>query len=179
MIQQGGLHADTPKNVSWQRIETKHTIISYQYPEDLEKSAKKIVCYSPEKSWFKQVFSPSGSDARKNMLKKVDFIFERTQKLLGMKKDMSKLTIKIFPNKEKLDTAYQEIYKRINTLQLRAWYIREYNTIYLNANDLTEGMLAHEMAHAIIDDYLGFKPPKAAGEILARYVDVKACNLLR
>ena len=33
------------------------------------------------------------------------------------------------------------------------------------------GMLAHEMAHAIIDDFLQVRPPMASAEILARYVD--------
>ena len=40
--------------------------------------------------------------------------------------------------------------------------------------DLTQlrvGILAHEMAHAVIDHYFGVKPPKATAEILAQYVD--------
>jgi hypothetical protein len=41
----------------------------------------------------------------------------------------------------------------------------------VNADDLTEGILAHEMAHSIIDHFLVIRPPKAATEILARYVD--------
>jgi len=31
-------------------------------------------------------------------------------------------------------------------------------------------MLAHEIAHAIIDNYLSVRPPRATAEILARYV---------
>jgi hypothetical protein len=34
-----------------------------------------------------------------------------------------------------------------------------------------EGILAHEMAHAIIDQFLTVRPPSATAEILARYVD--------
>jgi hypothetical protein len=34
-----------------------------------------------------------------------------------------------------------------------------------------EGILAHEIAHSIIDNYLLILPPKATAEILARYVD--------
>jgi hypothetical protein len=37
--------------------------------------------------------------------------------------------------------------------------------------DLHEGMLAHEMAHCIIDYFLLVRPPVASAEILARYVD--------
>jgi len=31
-------------------------------------------------------------------------------------------------------------------------------------------MLAHEIAHAIVDNYLSVRPPRATAEILARYV---------
>jgi hypothetical protein len=41
------------------------------------------------------------------------------------------------------------------------------NTIYLNVDDLHEELLAHEMAHAIIDHYLLVRPPPATAEILA------------
>ena len=44
------------------------------------------------------------------------------------------------------------------------------NTIYVNVDDTQEEILAHEMAHAIIDHYLLVRPPAAAAEILARYV---------
>ena len=57
----------------------------------------------------------------------------------------------------------------------RAWDIHALKTIYVNANDLNEDMLAHEMAHAIVDHYLLFRPPFATGEILAQYADVHAC----
>ena len=47
----------------------------------------------------------------------------------------------------------------------------EYNTVYLNVQDVHEGMLAHELAHAIIDNFMAVRPPRATAEILATYVD--------
>jgi hypothetical protein len=41
----------------------------------------------------------------------------------------------------------------------------------MNVNDLHEGMLAHELAHAIVDHYLLVRPPRPTAEIIARYVD--------
>ena len=52
-----------------------------------------------------------------------------------------------------------------------AWYLYQYHSIYINLEDLHEGILAHEMAHSIIDHYLIIRPPGATAEILARYVD--------
>jgi Zn-dependent peptidase ImmA (M78 family) len=101
--------------------------------------------------------------------KKVDALYERVQEILDMRKRIKKVTINIFQNKKQLRAAYQEIYKK--PCKLRCWYIYEYNAIYINANDLHEGMLAHEMAHSIIDHYLTVRPPRATAEILARYVD--------
>jgi len=46
----------------------------------------------------------------------------------------------------------------------------EFNTIYLNVQDLFSEMLAHELAHAIVDNHLSVRPPRATAEILARYV---------
>ncbi|MFC1867599.1 hypothetical protein ACFL0H_05635 [Thermodesulfobacteriota bacterium] len=43
--------------------------------------------------------------------------------------------------------------------------------MYITIEDLHEGMLAHEIAHSIIDHYLTVRPPSESAEILARYVD--------
>ena len=68
-----------------------------------------------------------------------------------------------------LYAAHQKIFEK--PCRFRAWYVYELNTIYLNVDDVHEGMLAHEIAHSIIDHYLLVRPPKATAEILARYVD--------
>ncbi len=43
--------------------------------------------------------------------------------------------------------------------------------IFINADDIHEGMLTHEMTHHIIDHFLTVRPPRASAEILAVYVD--------
>ena len=56
-------------------------------------------------------------------------------------------------------------------LRTRAWYIYDLNTIFINVQDIDEGILTHKLAHHIIDHCLKVRPPKATAEILARYVD--------
>ena len=80
-----------------------------------------------------------------------------------------KVNINIYSNKKGLHRAYFDITRR--QCNIRSWYIYERNTIFVNVKDVNEGMLAHEMAHAIIDHYLIVRPPNATAEILARYVD--------
>ncbi len=170
------VHGKTSNNIRWQRLETKYTIIQYRSIEDLKKISKKIN-YSIGDLSPKHLSSNSDFDDLANYLKKkVDSLYERVQEVLDMHKKTKKVFIKIYPNKNQLHTAYRKIYKKSlrtyeTSLQPRAWYIYEINAICINVNDLNEGMLAHEMAHSIIDHYLLIRPPKASAEILARYVD--------
>ncbi len=100
---------------------------------------------------------------------KTDAIFERVQEILDMRKKNEKVIINLYPDKKTIETAYAEFYGQ--ECRFRAWYEYKTNTISLNINDCHEGMLAHELAHSIIDHFLKVRPPKNTAEILARYVD--------
>ena len=166
----GVARAETSDTFVWQKIETGHAIIRYQTPEDLGKFDDSVD-YSPGEWGITKFFSREKSDALPDRLKKkVDALYERAMEMLDMRKRLRKVTIDIYHDKKQLHAAYTRIYKK-DGCPYRAWYIYENNTIYVNANDLTEGMLAHEMAHSIIDHFLIIRPPEATAEILARYVD--------
>lgn len=156
--------------IIWQTLETKYTIIHYQNQDDLEEFDKNID-YPVNKQDLKSIFSsPDPTDLEKTLTTKVDAIYRRAQRILDMRKRMAeKVSINLYKNKTQLQDAFYRIYKKRG--RLRAWYIYEFNTIYLNLQDMHEGMLAHEMAHSIIDHYLTVRPPPASAEILARYVD--------
>ena len=158
----------SPKS-SWKRIETKHTIIQYETIKDLKEFDGEID-YSTGKFTLKGLFSASDSnDPAGPIKKKVDMLFERVQEILDMRGRTRKVIINLYPNKKRLhDTYFSITGKRCH---IRAWYIYESNTIYINKNDVHAGMLAHEMAHSIIDHYFSARPPRATAEILARYVD--------
>ncbi len=161
--------ADGSDDPTWQNIETKHTIIHYQTLDDLKTFNKKVVYYSARLS-LKHLFSPSGSDnLTDNLKKKVDALYERVQEILDMRKRMKKIIINIYHDKKQLHATFYKIYRK--KCLFRALYIYKYNTVYINVENLHEGMLAHEMAHAIIDHYFSARPPKATAEILARYAD--------
>lgn len=150
----------------WKRIETKHTIIQYETIKDLKKFDGKITGEFTLKSLFSASYSkdPVGS-----IKKKVDSLFERVQEILDMRGRAKKVIINLYPNKKRLHEVYSNITGRKS--HVRAWYIYELNTIYINKDDVHAGMLAHEIAHSIIDHYFAARPPRATAEILARYVD--------
>ncbi len=158
-------------DIAWQQMETKHAIIRYQSLDDLKIFDKKVN-YSPgaSESGLNWLFSrPEGKDFEEKLKNKVDALYERAQEILDMRKKMLKVKVNIYKDKEQLKDAFFKIYKKEG--RYRAWYIFEFNTIYITIADLHEGMLAHEMAHSIIDHYLMIRPPPASAEILARYVD--------
>ncbi|MBW2109096.1 MAG: hypothetical protein JRI36_10595 [Deltaproteobacteria bacterium] len=161
--------ADPYEDAAWQELETAHTVIRYQDPKDLTKLNARI--RFPGKNWgIIRLFKPGDiKDLRSMVVRKVDIIFERAQQILGMRKPMKKVSIRVYQNRAQLHQAYKTIYG--GRCRIRAWYRYRNNSVYVNVRDLNEGMLAHELAHAIIDNYLDVRPPRATAEILARYVD--------
>ncbi len=152
----------------WKTVKTKYINLHYQSESDLKKFDKKIKAVKNTGSFAS--FSSSGSTGGPHgrLAKKIDTLVEKVQLILDMRKAI-KINVRIHHDKKALKEAYYKIYKKDKTL--RAWYLFEYNTIYVNADDLFAGMLAHEIAHAIVDHFLDVRPPRATAEILARYVD--------
>ncbi len=165
----GMAYAKTDRPAPWVTIETKYTIIRFFKAEDLDAFSNSID-FDP-KSWaLNKLFSDKRPDTiHEEISAKVDNLYERVQEILDMRKKSPKVFITIYPDRKALDQAYYEIYQSENNI--RAWYIFDNNTIYININDVHEGMLAHEMAHSIIDHFLLVRPPAASAEILARFVD--------
>ena len=154
---------------SWKHIETRRTIIKYKQLEDIKKLDRNID-YSPGGWSLKNLFSSANpKNPVHSVTQKLDGIFEKVQKILDMRGKIKKVIIKVYPNKEQLNEAYFAIYGKKR--HFRAWYVFESNTVYINNDDVHEGIIAHEMAHSIIDHYFSVRPPKATAEILSRYVD--------
>lgn len=161
--------ADSKDGIPRLQLETKTAVIQYRSPDDLKKFNSKIK-YSKSKWGLKSLDNDEASmTLQDKIIHKVDAIYARVQEILDMKKTMEKVTINLYSNRAQLNAAYFSLYQ--SECHIRAWYIYEYNAVYLNVADVHEGMLAHELAHAIIDHYLTVRPPPASAEILARYVD--------
>ncbi len=165
MVSVAAVRADAEE---WQSMVTKYTIIRFQTEDDLI-SFDKQIDYGPG-SGLSSLFGGSDSkDFREKLIQKIDVLFKRVQEILDMRKYLRRVTINVYPDNNKLQAAYREDVN--GQAEHRAWYLFEKHTIYLQVNDIHEGMLAHEMAHAVIDNFLQVRPPAASAEILARYVD--------
>jgi hypothetical protein len=159
--------ADAEDN--WQSLVTKYTIICFHSDKDLTKF-NDCIDYASGGGLGSLFGGSDGKSLNDELTQKIDKLFVRVQEILDMRKYIRKVRINIYSNKDQLQEAYHHKIENRDTDD-RAWYVFDQHTIYVQVGDLNEGMLAHEMAHSIIDNYLQVRPPPATAEILARYVD--------
>jgi len=99
----------------------------------------------------------------------VDQLFQRVQILLNMPQPRLKIHIQIYQDQEELSEVYEMITGK--PTKMPAFYLKKTNTIYLQKEKLSTGILAHEMAHAIISHYPGVYPDREITESLCQYID--------
>lgn len=125
---------------------------------------------------FSDFYSPRGYRGNPDMSEedmiayKLDAIFNKAEELLDMYPAKIHTAINIYKTKEELDRVYEEFFNEPNTSV--SFYIYRTNTIYAVESRLNENILAHEMAHCIIDHYFVILPPRKIQEMLAAYVDL-------
>ena len=165
----GTAFANVSTKAIWHVLDTKYVAIHYHSIKDLKEFDNNIEFpfSSMGLKWLFKKKSPN--DIEDEIKQKVDAVYEKVQEILDMRKSMKKVTIFVSHDKQELNSLYQNIYK--TSCHFRAWYVYESNTVYVSSDDVHEGILAHEFAHSIVDNYLLVRPPEATAEILARYAD--------
>ena len=103
----------------------------------------------------------AGPDAKNASKLRVDELVNRVEDLLDMR-----------PGTIHFDIVLEPVYSGGNI----AFYSHEKKTIRVFVDRVTDGVLAHEIAHAVICQYFPFPPPERAQEILAQYVDQHLWN---
>ena len=152
--------------VEWQRVDSRYCTIWLDPSVDAKKVNQKV------KTWMirPQVFRVHTADTPEGQLAaKCDTIFRRAQELLDMYPAGVHVTLKVTPKQHAIQSVHAAHYG-VGTEAI-AFYVFENNTIYATAKDLSTSVLAHEMAHCIIDHYFGIRPPRKVEEMLAMYVD--------
>jgi len=159
------------EKVYMKRIDTEHAIVKFNDEDTVPKFADDI-------SYNISLLEGLRIEDEERIVRSVDNIIEKTEFLLEMEKDReNKFTINVYDTERSLkyDTklsfkeAYCQAYKYCSSL--RAWYSFHLNTVFCTVEDIDPSLLAHELGHAIIDDFFGFEPPRKSVEILSKYVD--------
>lgn len=102
----------------------------------------------------------------------MDNIVERVSRLLDMYPSDLHFNIALYPKDKDIERAFLSMggLRTYETAPI-AFYSHKRRTIYISLEKLTAGVLAHEIAHAIINVYFDTPPPERMQEILAQYVD--------
>ena len=167
-IAQAGTHS------SWKHFPTKRTVVYYQSEADLERLNRKLKLR--RSAGFLGMFAGKESGSITERLeRKIDQIFANAQALLDMHNCKSTIKIMVYPDKNGVDRAYAGLVSKYNLSSLHtdhiAFYFHKLKTVYISLETATEGVMAHELAHAIIDHYFIIRPPSKIAEMLAQYVD--------
>jgi hypothetical protein len=100
---------------------------------------------------------------------KIDVIVERVKTVLEMHPKNFKVDIKITSDSGGVRSLYRKKYYR--DVDFVAFYSPQERTIYISADDAKSRILAHELAHAVIDQFFGVATPVKIHELLAQYAD--------
>ena len=146
-------------------VGTKYANICYSNDKSLQRFTKGI---GKESSFFSDGSEKDPSKAGK----KVDSLVERVSSLLDMYPFDLYININVYQNHNEIERAYIRmttlgVFERIPV----AFYSHKSRTIHVSVENISAGILAHEIAHAVINFYFPEPPPERMQEILAQYVD--------
>lgn len=146
-------------------LRTQYTTITYDKEEQLRKFNRGVSLGSLS-YLLRNKRSITSDDEVRN---KVDVLVERVEAILDMFPRDLKFKIVLLST----DTDVQRVYK--NKYGAAVDYISFYSprekTVYISVDDIRIGVLAHEMAHVILDFYFGVSPPVKIHEVLAQFVE--------
>lgn len=100
---------------------------------------------------------------------KFNAIIEQAKVVLNMYPKNLHVKVVVLPTAKDCSAVFAKKYGlRENKI---AYYSLSENTIYISATDTRTGVVAHELAHAIVDFYFSERPPYHIHEMLAQSVE--------
>ena len=141
---------------------TRYATIYYEDQEDLSSFARQIgsglnyLLENPKKDPLLAA-------------KRVDRLVNDVMKILDMRPAVLRFSIDIYRTRTEIDRAYARLIS--NRQPPAAYYDHASRTIAVSLDSVTDQILAHEIAHAVICSYFTILPPVKTQEILAQYVD--------
>ena len=148
--------------------------IEYQHSAQFEKFVKAIQP-TPLSCAINKIMQGDGCTSPcVSMAEFLDKLRERVQLVLDLPVSRMKIRIKLHDDLKELSQAYAsriDIGSKLN--KAVALYEPSTKTIHLQTDYLRIEILAHEMAHAVIDQYFWVQMPQGMGEVLSQRVEEK------
>lgn len=137
---------------TWKIFETQNTTIQYRSDFDLESFSRRLQF-----------------NHDKDLTAKVDGISHRVAVILNTKNHEGKVKIRIYRSWDELNTAWERITGKNE--RVLAFYVHPVRTIFISLDQVTDGILAHEMAHHFLHSFSSPRPPVKVGEVMAQSVE--------
>ncbi len=100
---------------------------------------------------------------------KIDTIVERVETVMELFPVPLHFTIALLVDADAVAAVYTEKYGK--SIKNSAFYSLSEDTIYISVKDLHNGMLVHEISHAITDNYFDFRLPYNVYELMAQFTE--------
>jgi len=146
-------------------ITTRYTTIIYEGKRQLQEYNEKVVFNKPSAFPGKPGMVTAADEAGDM----TDAVLEQVEMILDMFPTRIKITIMLLPSRADVQKMYQTLYQK--QVDFIAFYAPKEKTMFLSVPDTTIRVLAHEMAHAIIDHYFKVSPPEKIHEVLSQYAE--------
>jgi hypothetical protein len=147
-------------------LKTQYTTIIYENEDQLRRFNKEIRLGSLS-YLMRNKKSITTDDEIKN---KIDVIVERVETILEMFPNELTFKIVLFSSKDEVQATFKNKYGK--NVDYIAFYSPRDRTIFVSVKDIDLGIIAHEIAHIVIDQYYGIPTPAKLHEILAQYVEM-------
>ncbi len=146
-------------------IGTKYATICYSNEKDSRQFTKSLGKWSG-------LFIDSWEKYPADSWRRVDSLVERVIILLNVFPLDLHFNIHIYQNQKDVEAAYTRlstsgVFGKIPV----AFYSHKSRTIHVSVEKMSAGILAHEIAHAVINSYFTEPLPESMQEILAQYVE--------
>jgi len=145
-------------------IESRYTTIVYDR-EDLLQRFNDEVRLRGLSYLMRTRTSLTAADEAKN---KLDVVIERVQKVLEMYPKL-KIRVVLVASDADVAAAYKRLYGR--TVDFIAFYSPREKTVYVSVSDVNLHVIAHELAHVVVDHYFGISPSARIHEVLAQFAE--------
>ena len=151
------------------RIEGEHFTIDYKNGVDLSVLAEKLKISDTDQQLTN--LKIDNSSPEKELASKIEILFNRASDVLDMHVLSLKGHIKIFADHKQLEEFYHHLFSGNLPCTGFAFYLPDYDSIYMSAFNFRREILGHEMGHAIMTRYFVVQPSIKIQEVLACYVE--------
>lgn len=108
------------------------------------------------------------------VLNKVEQITTRVQQVLEMAPPGMRFKVSLMNSPADVQQVYRQMYNR--SVDFIAFYSPQANTVFIAVDEVNLRVVAHEIAHAVINHYFQNAPPVKIHEMLAQYVESQVDN---